>query len=102
MVWRINCLTSARCPLKAGEASIHDHDEGHRGLRAAQDATRRDMVVLLHQQRHLASLKAAPEEAGDIRTWIALDVRSKLLVFWLVGARDVLGANVFATGSLDI
>jgi IS1 family transposase len=32
--------------------------------------------------------KAAPEGAGDVWTWTAIDADSKLIVFWRVGDRS--------------
>jgi IS1 family transposase len=38
--------------------------------------------------KNVAAAKAAPEDAGDVWTWTALDADSKLIVTWLVGGRD--------------
>ena len=40
------------------------------------------------KQKSIATAKAAPEEAGDVWTWTALDTDSKLIVSNLVGERD--------------
>lgn len=40
------------------------------------------------KQKNVASAKAAPYGAGDAWTWTALCADSKLIVSWLVGARD--------------
>jgi IS1 family transposase len=39
--------------------------------------------------------KNAPDGAGDVWTWTALDADSKLIVSWLVGGRDAEYANGF-------
>src|SRR5260370_25460190 len=40
------------------------------------------------KQKNVASAKAAPEGAGDVWTWTALDADSKLILSWAVGGRD--------------
>jgi IS1 family transposase len=38
--------------------------------------------------KNVPTAKSAPEGAGDVWTWAALDSDSKLIVSWLVGGRD--------------
>ena len=45
--------------------------------------------------KKVPTAKAAPEDAGDVWTWTALDRDSKLLVSYLVGKRDAEYANAF-------
>lgn len=40
------------------------------------------------KKKNVATAKAAPEGAGDVWTWTALDADSKLVMSWLVGGRD--------------
>lgn len=40
-------------------------------------------------------MEQAPGLAGDVWTWTAMDAESKLMVFWLVGARDAGYAQAF-------
>ena len=47
------------------------------------------------KQRSVATAKEAPEQAGDIWTWTAIDADTKLIVSWLVGSRDAEAARVF-------
>ena len=46
---------------------------------------RRDLAVLLRQQKNVADAKNAPEGAGDVWTWVAIDADTKLVPSWLVG-----------------
>ena len=39
--------------------------------------------------------KAAPDQAGDIWTWTAIDADTKLIPSWLVGSRDAYAAQAF-------
>ena len=45
--------------------------------------------------KNVENAKNAPEGAGDVWTWTALDADSKLIVSWLVGGRDAEYANEF-------
>lgn len=47
------------------------------------------------KQKNVKAAKSAPEGAGDVWTWTALDADSKLIVSWLVGGRDAQYANEF-------
>jgi IS1 family transposase len=47
------------------------------------------------KQKNVPTVKAAPEEAGDTWTWMALDAETKLIVSWLVGGRDTEYASAF-------
>jgi hypothetical protein len=47
------------------------------------------------KQKNVAKAKAAPIDAGDVWTWTAIDVASKLMVSWLVGCRDSEYAMAF-------
>jgi IS1 family transposase len=38
--------------------------------------------------KNVKAAKAAPEDAGDVWTWTALDSDTKLIVSWLLGGRD--------------
>lgn len=45
--------------------------------------------------KNVPNAKYAPEGAGDVWTWIALEADSKLIVSWLVGGRDAEYAKEF-------
>jgi IS1 family transposase len=79
----------------AGEACIAHHDERVRGVK-----TRRMQCDEIWQFNYckrvkLPTAKAAPEKAGDVWTWTALDADSKLIVSYLVGDRDAGYATEF-------
>ena len=50
---------------------------------------------LYAKQKNVAKAKAAPEGAGDLWTWTAIDADSKLIVSWLIGDRDAGYATEF-------
>jgi IS1 family transposase len=45
--------------------------------------------------KNVPTAKAAPEGAGDIWTWTAIDADSKLMLSWFVGGRDAYAASMF-------
>ena len=47
------------------------------------------------KKRNVAAAKAAPDGAGDVWTFSALDADSKLMISWMVGARDGVTAYHF-------
>ena len=47
------------------------------------------------KQKNVRGAIAAPEGAGDVWTWVALDAETKLVASWLVGPRDLLAAEDF-------
>ena len=47
------------------------------------------------KQKNVSTAKAAPEGAGDIWTWVAIDADTKLVPSWLVGGRDAGYAHEF-------
>jgi IS1 family transposase len=49
------------------------------------------------KQKNVATAKRAPEGAGDIWTWVALDANTKLAVSFYVGSRDGQAALEFVS-----
>jgi IS1 family transposase len=47
------------------------------------------------KQRSVVTAKAAPDQAGDLWTWTAIDADTKLAISWLVGSRDAEAAHFF-------
>lgn len=53
------------------------------------------------KQKNVSHCKAAPEGAGEMWTWTAIDADSKLVLSWLVGGRDADTANTFMQDVAD-
>lgn len=47
------------------------------------------------KQKNVAAAEAAPEVAGDVWTWTAIDADAKLIISYLVGGRDSFYAEAF-------
>jgi len=53
------------------------------------------------KQRNVEAAKAAPDVAGDVWTWTALDADYKLIIAYAVGGRDAEYANAFMQDVAD-
>lgn len=47
------------------------------------------------KEKNVSTAKAAPEFAGDVWTWVAIDADTKLVPSWFIGKRDAEDASVF-------
>jgi IS1 family transposase len=80
---------------KAGAACAVHHDEAVRGVKAKRVQCDEIWSFCYAKAKNVATAKAAPEEAGDVWTWTALDADSKLIVSYLIGGRDAGYATEF-------
>ncbi len=81
--------------VDAGKACAAHHDATVRGVRAKRIQADEIWSFCYAKEKNVATAKAAPEDAGDVWTWTALDADSKLIVSYLVGGRDADYANEF-------
>jgi len=81
--------------VDAGEACAAHHDATVRGLRSKRIQADEIWSFCYAKAKNVLTAKAAPEEAGDVWTWTALDADSKLIVSYLVGGRDAGYAHEF-------
>ncbi len=79
----------------AGRVCAKHHDANVRGVRAKRVQCDEIWAFCYAKQKNVGIAKAAPEEAGDVWTWTALDADSKLIVSYLIGGRDAGYANEF-------
>ena len=73
---------------QAGEASLAIHDEMVRNVKASRIQCDEIWSVCHAKQKNVATAKAAPEGAGDVWTWTAIDADTKLIVAYNVGGRS--------------
>jgi IS1 family transposase len=81
--------------VDAGKACAEHHDRTVRGVTSKRIQADEIWSFCYAKQKNVATAKAAPEEAGDVWTWTALDADSKLIVSYLIGGRDADYANEF-------
>ena len=84
----VSINTVTKLLIQAGEACAEYHDATVRDVKAARVQCDEIWSFCYAKQKNVATAKAAPEEAGDVWTWTALDADSKLIVSYLVGGRD--------------
>ncbi len=91
----VSINTVTKLLVEAGEAAAAYHDETVRDVKAKRVQCDEIWSFCYAKQKNVGTAKAAPEEAGDVWTWTALDADSKLIVSYLVGGRDSNYAKEF-------
>ena len=81
--------------VDAGKACAKHHDETVRNVRSKRIQADEIWSFCYAKEKNVATAKAAPEEAGDVWTWTALDADTKLIVSYLIGGRDAGYAHEF-------
>ena len=79
--------------VDAGRACAAHHDATVRGVRSRRIQADEIWSFCYAKAKNVPTAKAAPDDAGDVWTWTALDADSKLIVSYLVGGRDADYAN---------
>lgn len=87
--------TIAKLLADAGEAFSDYQDRTMRALTCKRVQVDEIWSFVYAKQKNVAGAKAAPEGAGDIWTWTAIDADTKLIPSWYVGARDGEAAQHF-------
>jgi hypothetical protein len=91
----VSINTVTKLLVDAGNACDAYHDERVRNVAAKRILCDEIWSFAYAKAKNVATAKAAPEDAGDVWTWTAIDADSKLIVSWLVGGRDAEYANEF-------
>lgn len=89
----VSINTVAKLLHDAGEACAAHHWSAVRGVKARRVQCDEIWSFLWAKQKNVATAKAAPEGAGNVWTWTALDADSKLIISYMVGDRDAECAN---------
>jgi IS1 family transposase len=84
----VSINTVSKLLIHAGLACARFHDETVRGVTAKAVQCDEIWSFAYAKQKNVKFAKAAPEAAGDVWTWTALDADSKLIVSWHVGDRS--------------
>ena len=91
----VSINTVSKLLVDAGEACAAYHDEHVRGVKASRIQCDEIWSFCYAKQKNVKTAKAAPEGAGDVWTWTAIEADSKLIVSYLVGGRDSEYADEF-------
>lgn len=80
--------TIAKLLADVGKACSTYHDEHVRNVKAERVQVDEIWSFCYAKQKNVESAKNAPDGAGDVWTWTAMDSGSKFVISWLVGGRD--------------
>ncbi len=84
----VSINTVSKILVEAGEACLILHDETVKNVKASRIQCDEIWSFCHAKQKNVASAKAAPEGAGDVWTWTAIDADTKLIVSYYVGDRS--------------
>jgi len=91
----VSINTVAKTLTDAGRACAAFHDKAVQNVRSRRVQCDEIWSFCYSKERNVDTAKAAPDEAGDLWTWTALDADTKLIVSYLVGERDADNAEAF-------
>lgn len=84
----VSINTVSKLLVEAGEACLAIHDEMVRNVKASRIQCDEIWSFCHAKEKNVATAKAAPEGAGDVWTWTAIDADTKLIVAYHVGNRS--------------
>lgn len=84
----VSINTVTKLLVDAGETCLDMHDDLVRDVHASRIQCDEIWSFCHAKQKNVAAAKAAPEGAGDVWTWTAIDAESKLIVSYFVGDRS--------------
>ena len=84
----VSINTVTKLLVNAGEACAAYHDETVRDVKASKVQCDEIWSFCYAKEKNVAGAKAAPEGAGDVWTWTALDSDSKMILAYEVGDRS--------------
>ncbi len=87
--------TVSKLLVDAGRVCAEYQDRVFRGLICRRVQVDEIWSFCYAKRKNVATAKAAPEGAGDVWTWTAIDSDTKLVMSWLVGGRDAEYAAAF-------
>ena len=90
----VSINTVSKLLVEAGEACLAVHDETVRNVKASRIQCDEIWSFCYAKARNVTTAKAAPEGAGDVWTWTALDPDTKLMVSYFVGDRGAESAMI--------
>lgn len=91
----VSINTVSKLLVEAGEACLKLHDETVRNVKASRIQCDEIWSFAYAKGKNVPGAKAAPEGAGDVWTWTAIDAETKLIVSYFVGDRSGESAITF-------
>lgn len=90
----VSINTVSKLLVDSGEAALAIHDEHVRNVPASRIQCDEIWSFCYAKAKNVPTATAAPEGAGDVWTWTAIDADSKLMVSYFVGDRGAESAMV--------
>lgn len=84
----VSINTVSKLLVEAGEAALAIHDEAVRNVKASRIQCDEIWSFCYAKDKNVPAAKDAPEGAGDVWTWTAIDADTKLIVSYFVGDRS--------------
>ena len=84
----VSINTVTKLLIDAGNACAAYHDETVRDVKAQKVQCDEIWSFCYAKAKNVRGAKAAPQEAGDVWTWTAIDSDSKMILSWMAGGRD--------------
>ena len=91
----VSINTVTKLLVDAGKACDEFQDMAFRHLKSERVQVDEIWAFCYAKQRNAEVAKAAPEGAGDVWTWTAIDADSKLVMSWMIGDRSGQTAQKF-------
>ena len=91
----VSINTVSKLLVEAGDACAAYHDETVRNVQAQQVQCDEIWSFCYAKERNVSTAKAAPEGAGDVWTWTAIERDTKLILSFEVGDRSAATAVEF-------
>jgi IS1 family transposase len=91
----VSINTVTKLLIDAGRACSAYQDRHLRGLKSQRIQVDEIWAFTYAKAKNVPTAKAAPIEAGDIWTWVAIDADTKLVPSWFVGDRSAVAARHF-------
>lgn len=91
----VSINTVSKLLVDAGNACAAFHDKTVRGVPSKAVQCDEIWSFSYAKNKNVKFAKAAPEGAGDVWTWTAIDADSKLIVSWHVGDRSAYTGSSF-------
>ena len=91
----VSINTVTKLLVEAGEACAAYHDETVRDVKASRVQCDEIWSFCYAKAKNVPKAKAAPDGAGDVWTWTALDSDHKMILAWEVGQRTAETAIEF-------
>lgn len=91
----VSINTVSKLLIEAGEACAAYHDETVRNVNAHRVQCDEIWSFVYAKDKNVKTAKAAPDGAGDVWTWTAIDADSKMILAYEVGDRSAATAIEF-------